>query len=322
MKPRANIYLADPISPEDEKYLLDRSYRLFNVNYPSFRRIIKEITKLQSEVSEPSALVIRSYRKITYSEISLLQKFSIKLVCTLSSGFDNIDISACKEAGIAVINIPTGNFISAAEHTFALILALSKNVINYHNDVTAGFFKSQNYKNFEIKGKTLGIIGVGKVGSLVAEYAHMFGMKVLGNDINKKLRRKYRFIKFVSINSIFRNSDVITVHVPLNDSTRDLINDLHFNLITRKCIFINTSRGEVVNEESLIHAVKSGKLSGAGIDVFKNEPFINKRFRFLKNVILTPHVAGKTLESKVRISNIAARSIHRFFKGEINDVIV
>ncbi|MCX7878295.1 MAG: hydroxyacid dehydrogenase [Ignavibacteria bacterium] len=319
MNLRANIYFADPLLPEDEKYLIKRSYRLFNVNYPSFKRIFRAIA--ENDSGSFSALVIRSYRRITDADISLLSKTSVKLICTLSSGYDNVDIPACKEAGISVINIPEGNFISAAEHTFSLIMALSKNILDYDHEMRKGEFKSRIKNNFELKNKTIGIIGVGRVGSLVAKFAQAFDMKVLGNDINRQIRKKFRFIRFVSLDTVFKNSDIVTLHVPLDNSTYGMIGDSHFNLIRKKCIFINTSRGEVVNEESLVRALKSGRLFGAGLDVFENEPCVYGKLRNLKNVILTPHVAGKTPESQKRISGMAARNIHRFFKGELKGIV-
>jgi D-3-phosphoglycerate dehydrogenase / 2-oxoglutarate reductase len=233
----------------------------------------------------------------------------------VSSGFDNIDVKACDEYNIKVINVYGGNVTSAAEHTFALILAAAKDLSRKNDKMKKGIFDNVSNLNTQLYGRIIGIVGVGRIGSLVAKYARAFGMKVLGNDINPKLKNKYKWIKFVSLNQLLRSSDIITLHTPLDESTYHIINKTNMKLIKREAIFINCSRGGTVDEAALLNSLSNGKLSYAGLDVFENEPLFNKRFTKLSNVILSPHTAGKTAESKKRMSEIAANNIVRHYKA-------
>jgi D-3-phosphoglycerate dehydrogenase / 2-oxoglutarate reductase len=231
----------------------------------------------------------------------------------VSSGFDNIDIKACGEYKIIVINVYGGNVTSAAEHTFALILAAAKDLTRKNDKIRKGIFDNITNVNTELYGKTIGVLGVGRIGSQVAKYARAFGMKVLGNDINPKLKNKYKWIKFVSLNQLLKASDIITLHTPLDESTYHIINKLNIKLIKHGAIFINCSRGGTVDETALLNSLSNEKLSYAGLDVFENEPSFNKQFTKLSNVILTPHTAGKTAESKKQMSEIAANNIIRYY---------
>ncbi len=177
-----------------------------------------------------------------------------------------------------------------------------------------GIFDNISRINTELYCRTIGIIGVGRIGSLVAKYSRAFGMKVIGNDINPKLKNKYKWIKFVSLNQLLKASDVITIHTPLDDSTYHLINKSNIHQMKSDSIFINCSRGGTVDEMALIKLLQKKKLRYAGLDVFENEPGFNKQFRKLDNVILSPHTAGKTVESKKRMSILAAENIIRQYK--------
>lgn len=265
------------------------------------------ITKLK--LVKPAILIIRSYRIIDANFIDCIKTFNtIKFICTASSGFDNIDVIYAKKNNIRIVNVPNGNYISAAEHTFALILSILKNIKLADNSVKNGQFNEGKFTNLELSNKKIGIIGVGRVGSKVAQFAKAFDMKIFGNDI-LNLQSKYKWIKFVSIDNLLSKSDIITLHVPLDDSTVNLLNSTKLKLIKKDSIIINCSRGEVINEECLIDCLKNRKIKFAGLDVYKNEPLINQKFIKLKNVLLTPHIAGKTIESKQRISFLLAKKI-------------
>jgi D-3-phosphoglycerate dehydrogenase / 2-oxoglutarate reductase len=260
--------------------------------------------------------MVRSTRKIGSDFIKTLSlRTDIKIICTVSSGFDNVDIKSCKEYGITTLNVYGGNVISAAEHTFALILAASKNLIAMNSKMSKGIFDNASTINTELYGKTIGIVGVGRIGSLVAKYARSFGMKVVGNDINLKLKNKYKWIKFVSLNQLLKSSDIITIHTPLDESTYHIINRKNIILLKRDAIFINCSRGGTVDEKELIKLLQKKKLRYAGIDIFESEPAFNKQFTKLNNVILTPHAAGKTVESRKRMSILSAENIIRHYKN-------
>jgi D-3-phosphoglycerate dehydrogenase len=238
----------------------------------------------------------------------------VKIICTASSGFDNIDIKACRELEIKTINVYGGNAVSAAEHTFAFILGIFKNIIHNNQRMKLGIFDNASNINTELYGKTIGIIGVGRIGARVAEYARAFGMKVAGNDINPKLKNRYKWIKFMSLNRLLKQSDVVTVHTPLDESTYHLIDKNNIRLLKKNAVIINCARGGIIDEQSLIDALKKNKIFYAGIDVFENEPKFNKHFAKLNNVILSPHLAGKTSESKKRMAVMAAENILKELK--------
>jgi phosphoglycerate dehydrogenase-like enzyme len=235
------------------------------------------------------------------------------VICTASSGFDNIDVKHTKNRRINVLNVPDGNFVPAAEHTFGLILAISKNIIGAHLKMKKRKFDS-SFRNFELQGKRIGIIGVGRVGSYVARIAKSFNMRVLGNDIDNSVIRKYKWIRFLPLNDLIESCDIVSVHTPLDNSTVDLLNGKNLKLLRSNAVLINCARGGIVNEKALIDLLKRKKIYYAGLDVFKNEPEIDKRFCTLGNVILSPHLAGKTIESAERISVQLAERIVMYFK--------
>lgn len=195
-----------------------------------------------------------------------------------------------------------------------MILASSKNLDTNNAKMQRGIFDNVTNVNTEVYGKAIGLIGVGRIGSQVAKYSQAFGMKVLGNDINPKLKNKYKWVKFVSLNQLLKSSDIISIHTPLDESTYHIINSSNIKLIKTGVIFINCARGGTVDEKALLKVLQSKKMRYAGIDVFENEPEFNKQFTKLDNVILTPHIAGKTSESKKGMSLIAAENILRHYK--------
>lgn len=303
------VIIADKIH-NDGVVLLSKRFKVFAKFGLNNEKLFDFIFKNCSETSELGILIIRSNRKIDKDFIKKLRyETSVKSVCTVSSGFDNVDIASAKKYKIRVINVPNGNYISAAEHTFALLLAITKKLKEKHAEIRSKRFYTQPGQTTELFGKTIGIIGVGRVGSYTARLAKSFGMKVLGNDIKRSVVSKYKWIRFVPLNSLLRNSDYITIHTPLDNTTRYLINKSNLKLIKRKSFLLNCSRGGVVDENALYNALKNNRIYYAGLDVFENEPNINFRISKLKNVLLTPHIAGKTIESYRRMALMAAEII-------------
>jgi phosphoglycerate dehydrogenase-like enzyme len=170
-----------------------------------------------------------------------------------------------------------------------------------------------HFKNFELLGKTIGIVGVGRVGSYVARIARSFNMNILGNDIKSSVVKKYKWIKFLSLNKLLRTSDIISIHTPLDKTTVNLLNRNNLQLLKKNAILINCARGGIVSENDLLDFLKKKRFYYAGIDVYVNEPKVNPKFRTLQNVVLTPHLAGKTVESKQRISVQLAEKIVSYF---------
>lgn len=231
----------------------------------------------------------------------------------MSSGYDNIDAEYCIKRGIIILNVYGGNVIAAAEHTIMMILASAKKLIKKNSEMHKGIFANINHSISELYGKDIGVIGVGRIGSLVAKYARNFGMNVYGNDINAKLKDRYKWIKFVSLNTLLKKSDVITIHTPLDNSTIHLLNKNNLKLLKPNAILINCSRGGTIDEESLIKILQKKKIACAAMDVFKDEPNFNKKFAKFENVLLTPHIAGKTIESKEKMTLIAAENIIKYY---------
>jgi len=308
---KIKIFLADEIHGKGISILKTKGFEIINCSCLTNEKLLRFISHAQSTF--PSGLIIRSGRTIDRYFIDQIKNTGLKLICTASSGSDNIDVLYSLRKGIAVLNVPYGNFVSTAEHTFAIILAITKNIIDAHKKMKEGRFEP-SFGNVELFGKAIGIIGVGRVGSYVARLARSFNMKILGNDIDKSLIKKHKWIKFVPLRELIKSSDIVTLHTPLDSSTLNLLNKANMRYMKRNAILVNCARGGIVNERDLIDYLKNKRLQYAGIDVFENEPEINPRFRSLQKAVLTPHMAGKTAESRERISVQLAERIALFFR--------
>lgn len=244
-------------------------------------------------------LIIRSIRKINKD---FLNKTSFKVIATCSKGTDHIDAVTANKNGVIILNADEGNHISAAEHTIALILMIYKNIILSDKLVRNNKFNFYNFERSELFGKSIGIIGFGKVGSYVGKLCKSFGMKVYANDIDKKVKQKNENFIFKSLNYILNNCDVISIHIPMSKKNFQFFSEKKLNLINKGSVLINTSRGGVLDEKYLIKMLKEKKIKYAGLDVYCNEPNIDKSFPGLENTVLTNHIAGKTIESRKKIS--------------------
>lgn len=245
-------------------------------------------------------LLIKSLRKI---DKVFLSRCNFSIIGTGSKGLDHIDTDYAAKRGIKIINSETGNTLSAAEHTFALILDSIKNIHYSDTLVRKGRFSHLKYNRRTLFGKKIGIIGTGKVGLHVARFAGAFNMNVLANDIDPEVRKRNKHLKYYDIEYLLKNSDIITVHIPMSESNKGFINRKSIDIMQNNVIFVNTSRGNVVDEKYLVQKLKTEKLFFSALDVFLDEPDIDKDLLKLKNVILTNHVAGKTLEGEQGIGN-------------------
>ncbi len=259
---------------------------------------------------DTDALLIRSTRKI---DKNFIDNCNLKLIATFTKGTDHIDMQAANKKGIVIINAEEGNHISAAEHTLALLLAIYKNILLSDKLVRKNKFSDTGFSRNELFEKTIGIIGFGKVGSYVGKICRAFGMNVIFNDINEIVVRKNKSFKFVPINNLLDTSDIVSLHIPYCIENDKFFSRNFFRRMKRDSVFINTSRGAVVDEEALIKFLETESLRYAGLDVFMSEPLIDKRFAGLKNVVLTNHIAGKTNESLQRISEIMFKKIFNYF---------
>ncbi|MDQ3021983.1 MAG: NAD(P)-binding domain-containing protein [Bacteroidota bacterium] len=256
-------------------------------------------------------LIIRSTRKI---DKNFLESSTFKVIATCSKGVDHIELQYAYEKGIKILNANEGNHISAAEHTIALILAIFKKIILSDNLVRENKFNFYNYERNELFGKSIGIIGFGKVGSYVGNLCKSFGMKVYANDIDKNVRQKNKKFVFKSINFILKNCDIVSLHIPMNKNNFNFVSKEKLKLLNKDSVLINTSRGDIIEEKSLLRMLKEKKIKYAGLDVYSNEPNIDKGFAAVENTVLTNHIAGKTKESRRRISEHIFSQLMNFYR--------
>jgi D-3-phosphoglycerate dehydrogenase len=269
-----------------------------------------ENDEIISRYNNYECLIIRSIRKINKD---FLSKCNFKAIATCSKGIDNIDTKFASKRKIEIINSEDGNTHSAAEHTVALILNILKK-INYSDTlVRKNRFTDYNFERNEFFGKKLGIIGYGKVGTKVAKISEAFGAEIIVYEIDPEVRKKYKNVNFKSLAYLLRQSDIVSLHIPLEKRNLNFFSKEKFSLMKQKALFINTSRGSVADEKTLISLLQSRYISFAGLDVFINEPKINNNFLTLKNVILTNHIAGKTEEGISRILTEILTKINIFF---------
>jgi len=228
---------------------------------------------------------------------------NLKLVQLLSAGYDHVDVEAARKAKVPVSNNGGANAIAVAEHTLMLMLAVLKRVVRFHNDVVAGKWRVANaaeIRVYELSGRRLGIVGLGNIGKKVVRRAAAFDMKIQYYDIRRlsEAEEDAFGVRFVLFDELLRTSDVVSLHVPLDDSTRHLIGARELGLMKPEAVIINTCRGPVIDETALFDALKANRILGAGLDVMVDEPpKAEHPFFSLPNVTLTPHSAGPTWEN-------------------------
>lgn len=247
---------------------------------------------------------------------------NMRLVQLLSAGFDRVDLEAARKAGVPVANNGGANAIAVAEHTLMLMLAVLKKLVKFHNDVVAGKWRVGDHvesRVFELCGKTLGIVGLGNIGKKVARRAAAFDMRIQYYDIARLTEDEEDAlgVRFVLFSELLRTSDVVTLHVPLDDTTRNMIGARELELMKRDAILINTCRGPVVDEKALCRALATRRIAGAGLDVLVDEPPAPNHPLFtLPNVTLTPHSAGPTWENWIARFRNGFDNIQRVAAGK------
>lgn len=246
---------------------------------------------------------------------------SVRIVANYAVGFDNIDTQAAKARDVVVTNTPGVLTNAVAEHTMSLLFALAKRVPEADRFTRAGSFTGWGpmlLLGIELHGKTLGLVGLGRIGSRVAEIASCMGIRVLYFDIsrNEEIEKRFGVSYVSSIEEIFTQSDFVSLHVPLLDSTRHLVKKEHFVMMKPTSFLVNTARGAIVDEQALVQALKNRTIRGAALDVFEHEPELSSGLVDLENVILTPHIGSATEKTRTAMSVLAAESIIDFFKGK------
>ncbi len=253
---------------------------------------------------------------------------SVKLYVNYASGYDNIDVAEAKKRGITVANAPTnGSAEAVAEHTIALMLALAARIVEADQYVRDGKYQGWQPTNFigtDILGKTLGLVGAGRIGNRVAHYARALGMQVIYHDTvrNEQLERDCDARLAASLEDLLSAADVVSLHAPLLDSTRHLINEQRLSVMKPTAFLVNTSRGPVIDETALEVALRNHRIGGAALDVFEFEPKTVPGLTELQNVILTPHIASASREARDEMAEVAAQNVIDFFeKGVSRNVI-
>ena len=264
--------------------------------------------ELAAVIGGYDGLVVRSATKVTDEAFQNVGK--LKVIGRAGVGTDNIDKDAATKRGVVVMNTPGGNTISTCEHTFALLFALCRNIPEAHASMQAGRWDRKKFMGAEICGKTLGIVGLGRIGAAVAKRAHAFEMKVIVHDpIMTKIKADALGVELVSIDELVRRSDVITIHAPKTDKTHNLIRAEHFKLMKPTCRLINCARGGIVHEADLAEALRSKTIAGAALDVYTTEPPENNPFLGLDNIVMTPHLAASTDEAQLTVAIDVARQL-------------
>lgn len=271
--------------------------------------------ELLKEIINYDALIVRGRTRVTRDVIEAADQ--LKVVGRAGVGVDNIDLAAAQSKGVTVVNSPTATTNAVAEHTMALIMTLARNVTRADSTMKSGLWEKKKLAGVEMEGKTIGVIGLGRIGCRLSEMAQAFGAAVIGYDPPRDANYfKERCIEPVTMDELYQRSDFISLHVPLIPETRRLINDEALSRMKHGVFLVNTARGETINETALLSALESGQVAGAALDVWNEEPPGLTALVAHPNVIATPHIAAQTAEAQVRAAEHIASEILRALKGE------
>ena len=319
----------------EEKYLQDKLSKFKNLSLNFFSTPLNN--SILGKIKKTNILAVFIYSKINKKTLSQLP--NLKFIATMSTGFDHIDLKACQEKNIKVSNVPFYGENTVAEHTFALILALSRKIPVSIEGTKKYDFTLDNLRGFDLKGKTLGIVGFGHIGQHIARMAKGFEMKVIAYDPNENLKLAKKFgVKYVTFDYLLAHSDIISLHAPYNKKTHHLINKNNIKLIKKGAYLINTARGGLVETQALIMALDKKIISGAGLDVLEEEFFIKEEKELLAKpfqkkcnlktvlqdhlliqhprVLVTPHNAFNSEEALRRILDTTIENIKACLKGK------
>jgi D-3-phosphoglycerate dehydrogenase len=273
--------------------------------------VIPSAAALPSELADADALVVRSATKVT---AALLEKAArLRVVGRAGVGVDNVDVEAATRRGILVMNTPGGNAVSVAEHTLALMLGLARAVPQANASIQAGRWEKSSFSGTELRGKTIGLVGLGRVGTEVARRARALEMKVLAYDpyVTPAAAREVE-VELVSLDELLAQSDVISLHTSLSALTEKMIDAPAIAKMKHGARLINCARGELIDEAALAEALRSGKLAGAAVDTFAEEPPKNSPLIGLPNLIATPHIAGSTAEAQEEVGTAIAQQVRDY----------
>ena len=276
---------------------------------------------LAKELPDADALLVRS---AVFVDAAMMGKApNLRVIGRAGVGVDNIDLEAATKRGIPVMNTPGGNAVAVAEHTLGVMLALARQLTRADASTHAGKWEKKSLQGTELRGKTLGIVGLGRVGIEVAKRALAFGMKVLAHDpyVAASLAQQLQ-ITLASLDEVFAQSDYVTLHVGLTPQTQGMVNEQRLAKMKKGARLVNCARGELLDDKAVIAAVQSGQLGGAALDVFSDEPLRDSPYHTAPNVILTPHIAGSTNEAQDAVGVQIAQQVREYLlKGVIQNAV-
>jgi D-3-phosphoglycerate dehydrogenase len=312
------ILVCDPVSPKGIALLQQR---------PEFKVVVLDKRHSEAELlpilQDVVAMVVRSETKVTRKVIESAHE--LRVVGRAGVGVDNVDVDAATEHGVVVMNTPGGNTISTAELSFAMLLSLARKVPQAYASMAAGKWDRKQFQGTELAGKTLGVLGLGRIGTEVAKRAVTFGMKVLAYDpfLTEARARAIGIQMELDLDNLYRDADFITVHMPVTDQTRGMLNAAAFSKMKPKVRLVNCARGEIIVEKDLLAALDSGKVTAAALDVFQTEPLpADHPFRTHPAITLTPHLGASTQEAQEKCGIEVAEVIAAYLlTGEVRNAV-
>ncbi len=271
---------------------------------------------LVGAIPEYDGLVVRSQTKVTADVVEAGTR--LKVIARAGIGLDNVDVEAATRRGVMVVNAPQSNVVSAAEHTIALLLAQARNVPQANADLHAGRWERSRWEGVELLGKTIGIVGIGRVGALVAQRAAAFGLRVIAFDpyVPRERAKEMGVELMPTLDALLVQSDFVTVHLPRTVDTDGLIGERELALMKEGSRIVNTARGGIVDEAALAKAIETGRLAGAALDVFVEEPATSSPLFALDNVVVTPHLGASTAEAQDKAGTTVAEMVRLALVGE------
>lgn len=303
------VLISDPLSEYGIQKLLDAP------DVEVVKKTNLSPSDLLAEIGEYDALLVRSQTQVTREVLAAGKK--LKAVGRAGVGVDNIDINAATEAGVVVINAPDGNTISTAEHSFAMLMAVARNIPQAYKKLSNGTWDRKSFQGVELNNKTLGIVGLGRIGAEVAKRAKAFGMNVLAYDPFLTEERAQKIgVTPASVDNISEQADFITVHTPLTKETRYIIGSRQFAKMKPGVRVINCARGGIIDEKALYEALISGKVAGAALDVFEQEPPVDNPLIGLPQVVVTPHLGASTIEAQENVAIDVSEEILKALRNE------
>jgi len=299
------VLIIDPIDPSGIEIL--RQHAEVDI------KPVQSAEQLKSIIGQYDALIVRSQTKVTADIIDAAEK--LQVIGRAGVGVDNINVEAATRRGIVVLNSPEGNIVSAAEYTIAMLLALARRIPQAHNQLHSGVW-SREFKGAQVRNKTLGIIGLGRVGTEVAELAKGLRVNVIAYDpMIAEARAERLGVKLVQLETLLKEADFITVHVPLNPTTKGLIGSEQLKLVKPTAMILNCARGGIIDEKALYEAVSQGRLAGAAVDVYSQEPVRDNILFKSDKIITTPHIAATTVEAEASSSRDVCEQVIAVLQG-------